>query len=149
MARRRFTRRGGQQRRRTYWTTAFGGGIGMETAGTNTAAGASRDVLLGTVLSDADAAFTLVRTVGAVAVSLQAAPVVHIPVFWGIYLGASGGGGSLRLDARTDTDISEDRWLHWRCTMLFGGDLTLNRADTLVDIKVMRKFTTVWSKEQY
>ncbi len=137
MARRRrgFGRRA--QRRRTAWTV---GPSGMETAGTNTAAGASRDVLLLTNADDQSAAFTLVRTVGSVAVSLQAAPATHVPVFWGLYMAKSGGGGSYRLEARVDADVSEESWLYWRAAMLFGTDLTLNLTDTMVDIKVMRKF---------
>ena len=136
-ARRRFTRRG--QRRRTFWSIGLGGGTGLETAGVNTAAGTSRDLLLATILSDADQSLTLVRTVGSVGVSLQAAPATSVPVFWGMYTAQSGGGGSLRLDARTDADVSEENWMHWRAVILFGADQTLNRTDNVVDIKVMRK----------
>ncbi len=142
MARRR--RFGGRraQRRRTFWTVPgdFGGVSFNETAGINTAAGVSRDRTEIALLSDQDSTFTLVRIVGGVHVSLQAAPASAVPVFWGFYTAQSGGGGSLRLDARTDADVSEENWLHWRPVWLFGADLTLNRTDDMVDIKVMRKF---------
>ncbi len=117
----------------------LGGLSSLETAGVNTAAGVDRDLTLATILSDADQTFTVVRIIGAVHVSLQAVPAAAVPVYWGLYIGQSGGGGSLRLSSRVDADVSEESWLHWRVTHLFGADLTLNRTDESVDIRVMRK----------
>lgn len=140
MARRRnFARRG--KRRRTFWTAMgqMGGGAAPEGQGVNTANNVSRDLLLCTILSDQDQTATLVRIVGSVYVGLQASPAVVMPIYWGIYTAQSGGGGSIRLEADTQADISEETWLHWRVSHQFALDQTLNRTDELVDIKVMRK----------
>ncbi len=103
------------------------------------AAGVDTDLFLAGVLSDADAQMTLVRTVGHVHMSRQGAGTVASGLFWGLYIGQSGGGGSVRFLADNQGDISEENWLHWRVHYQLGADLTLNRTDEVVDIKAMRK----------
>lgn len=145
MAHRRSGRRGGAPRRKTSWVSL---GSGPEDNGFNTAGNTIRDVLLYTptvgevsagVASGVGNACTVVRIVGSVATALQAATVDLRGIFWGIYLGKSGGGGSFRLDPSLQTDVADEQWLHWRAQYHFLADDQMEYRDQAVDIKVMRK----------
>ncbi len=136
MGRRSFRRRSGP-RRRSYWQTMV-----LEDVGTNTAAGTSRDVAVVAVTASSDIGFTIVRTLGAVYMGLQAATVSTLAMYWGLYVAQSGGGGSLRFDPSIEDDVSEENWMHWRVFHSFGpADEPMTADVQRVDVKAMRKMT--------
>lgn len=135
MARRRF-QRGRKHRRRTYWEF-FSAIAAGESA---FAAAAVSDTLLHQIPVVSNDVATLLRIVGNVYMGLQLQQATMRMLSWGIYLGQSGGGGSLRFISDVAADLSEENWLHTRFHAQINPRTEWNRMDTVVDIKVMRKF---------
>ncbi len=134
MSRRRF-QRGRSQRRRTYWES-----LATVNSGETTQIAASvAQILLYSIPASSDVTNTLVRIVGNVYMGLQTQQAVMALCSWGIYIGQSGGGGSLRFVPDAILDLSEETWLHVRHHAQKGQSTEWNRTDTEVDIKVMRK----------
>ena len=129
---RRFGGRG--KRASTFWVD-----LAVEDTTTDSTANNNRNLVL-FAPSDQDENITLLRTVGSVAMGLQAAAVTVTALRWGIFVAAQGSTDVLLLP-NSATDAGSEDWLHWtqRYSATKDTEAVYEVDQWKVDIRVKRK----------